>query len=323
MTIVLVHSDRRTCRALQRLLGAAGHRVEVTAGADGALELLEALGPALLVVDGGVGRSALLAVHAAARARGAEVCVMLLGPAGAADAPAIVSLGAVTSLLAQPLPALAESLAIGARKLARGDLFGAEKYLLWGTELCALELARSRDRGARVDELADRLRGRGQSARTASMAMLIADELLSNAIYNAPVDARGAPLRRAQPRDRDFPLDGRQRVRLRWGCDARYLAIEVTDWFGSLERDAIPPALARRDVRETGGGAGMGLGLAYRACDHLVFNLAPGARTEVIALLDVRAGVAPATAAPTYPAAASYSVFVQRAAPAVASPAAP
>jgi len=27
----------------------------------------------------------------------------------------------------------------------------------------------------------------------------------------------------------------------------------------------------------------MGIALAYRSCDHLVFNLAPGRRTEVIA----------------------------------------
>jgi len=33
---------------------------------------------------------------------------------------------------------------------------------------------------------------------------------------------------------------------------------------------------------------GMGVALAYRSCDHLVFNLDPGKRTQVIALIDVR-----------------------------------
>ena len=32
----------------------------------------------------------------------------------------------------------------------------------------------------------------------------------------------------------------------------------------------------------------MGISLRYRSCDHLVFNLAPGKRTEIIALIDVR-----------------------------------
>ncbi|HVK82534.1 MAG TPA: hypothetical protein VM513_00435, partial [Kofleriaceae bacterium] len=65
-------------------------------------------------------------------------------------------------------------------------------------------------------------------------------------------------------------------------------------------------ALAKENVRESGTGAGMGVALAYRSCDHLVFNLSPGKRTEIIALLDVR-----------YPqtervAASSYNVFVER-----------
>ena len=95
---------------------------------------------------------------------------------------------------------------------------------------------------------------------------------------------------------------------LRWGCDARYLAIEVTDLFGSLDRDTILRSLVKNDVRESGGGAGMGIALAYRSCDHLVFNLAPGKRTEIIALIDVR--YPPAERTPV----SSYNVFVERSA---------
>jgi anti-sigma regulatory factor (Ser/Thr protein kinase) len=95
-------------------------------------------------------------------------------------------------------------------------------------------------------------------------------------------------------------------VRLRWGCDARYLAIEVSDRFGSLDRDTILRSLARHDVRETGGGAGMGVALTYRSCDHLVFNLSPGMRTEIIALIDVRYPPSERSAA------SSYNVFVER-----------
>ena len=50
----------------------------------------------------------------------------------------------------------------------------------------------------------------------------------------------------------------------------------------------------------------MGVALAYRSCDHLVFNLAPGKRTEIIALIDVR--YPPTERMP----ASSYNVFVER-----------
>ena len=139
------------------------------------------------------------------------------------------------------------------------------------------------------------------------MAMLVTDELLSNAVHNAPVDASGAHYRRDLARDSELELDEAHQVGLRWGCDARYLAIEVTDRFGSLDRDTILESLGKNDVRDEGGGAGMGITLAYRSCDHLVFNLAPGYRTEIIALIDVR--YPPTERLP----ASSYNVFVEQA----------
>jgi len=50
----------------------------------------------------------------------------------------------------------------------------------------------------------------------------------------------------------------------------------------------------------------MGITLCYRSCDHLVFNLAPGKRTEIIALVDVR--YPPSERVP----ASSYNLFVER-----------
>ena len=121
-----------------------------------------------------------------------------------------------------------------------------------------------------------------------------------------PSAASGAFIRKDLPRDIDIALDGRDTVRLRWGCDARYVAIEVADQYGTLSRETILASLSKQDVRDTGGGAGMGIALAYRSCDHLVFNLAPGKRTEIIALVDVR--YPPTERMP----ASSYNVFVEK-----------
>ena len=146
--------------------------------------------------------------------------MMLLG-AHTTEIPQILSLGAVTNLLVHPMPVVAEELTITAHKLMRGDLFGVEKYLLWGTELHEVLITRATQRAHIVSELAEAVRARGQSARVASMTMLVADELISNAVHNAPVDATGAHYRRDAPRDVEIELDARHEVRLRWGCDAR------------------------------------------------------------------------------------------------------
>ncbi|HSK04250.1 MAG TPA: response regulator [Kofleriaceae bacterium] len=306
-SILIVHPDRKTQRTVQRILGTTGYRVDVADDLEQGTRLLAHLSPALVVVDGEMAAGSLVTLFDAAKARGTEACMTLLGTQAAGQVPGLLGLGAVTNLLVHPMPVLGEELTIATHKLIRGDLFGAEKYLLWGTELHEARLARSSQRTEVVGELAARVRARGQSARVASMAMLVADELISNAVHNAPVDAGGVPYRRELPRDRELALDERHRVRLRWGCDARYLAIEVTDWFGTLHEHAILHALARSDVRQTGGGAGMGLALTYRSCDQLVFNLAPGVRTEAIALIDVRYPPSERTAV------SSYNVFVERA----------
>ena len=306
-SILIVHPDRKTQRTVQRVLGVTGHRVDTADDLDQGIRLMQHHPPVLVVVDSG----AALSPHAdaffrAAAAHGASSIMTLIGAGAVEHVPRILGLGAVTNLLVHPMPVLAEELTVTAQKLIRRDLFGAEKYLLWGTELHERQITRSTQRSHVVQEISDAVRGRGQSARIASMAMLVADELISNAVHNAPVDAAGVHIRRDLARDVDIPLDGRDSVRLRWGCDARYVAIEVTDQFGSLDRETILGALARQDVRDSGGGAGMGIALAYRSCDHLVFNLAPGRRTEIIALVDVR--YPPAERMP----ASSYNVFVEK-----------
>lgn len=293
---------------MQRILAGTGYQLDVADELAQGVRLISHLAPVLVVVDGSaVASPAVGPFFAAAKARGAEACMMLLGTAQVAQAPRVLDLAAVTNLLVHPMPVLGEELTITAQKLIRGDLFGAEKYLLWGTALHATTLTEARERLQLVNDLGEHLRARGQSGRVAAMAMLVTDELLSNAVHNAPVDANGEHYRRDLPRDGELELDERHQVRLRWGCDARYLAIEVTDAFGSLDRDTILESLGKNDVRDEGGGAGMGITLAYRSCDHLVFNLAPGVRTEIIALIDVR--YPPTERMP----ASSYNVFVEQA----------
>ena len=139
----------------------------------------------------------------------------LLGAADSGKVATILGLGAVTNLLVNPMPVLAEELTITVQKLIKNDLFGAEKYLLWGTELRATMLIRASQRPHIVSELAEQIRTRGQSARVASMAMLVADELLSNAVHNAPVDAGGTHYRADLARGGEIELDPSHQVALR------------------------------------------------------------------------------------------------------------
>ncbi|HEX4451231.1 MAG TPA: hypothetical protein VH143_10195 [Kofleriaceae bacterium] len=303
--ILIVHPDRKTQRLVHRILGVTGYRVELADNFAQATGLLDSLRPRLVITDAAMSLDPAYATFfEQARAHGADACMTLLGTP--APVPQIVGAGAVTNLLVHPMPVLAEELTITAHKLMLGDLFGVEKYLLWGTRLHETTLERASQRMAIVAELEAELGRRGQSARVARMVRLVADELISNAVHNAPVDDAGVHYLADRARDAELTLAGRQRVRVRWGCDARYVAVEVNDDFGSLDRDTALASLGKQAIREGGGGAGLGVAIAYRSCDHLVFNLAPGRRTEVIALVDVRYPPS------EQPPASSYNVFVEK-----------
>ena len=84
------------------------------------------------------------------------------------------------------------------QKLLRGDVFGLEKYMAWGAEVRSYTLDDARDRDAAVAALAKDVVAVGLPDRVGSLVSVIADELIANALYVAPVD----DARRARSRER-------------------------------------------------------------------------------------------------------------------------
>jgi len=273
----VLHPERKAQRALHRLVGAAGVPVEVTDKLDGPGTVIDET--TIVIAD---------ATHAGPLIRPpARAWIAVPGEGLApADTATISSLlaGGWDHVIAHPMPVLAEELLATVQKLLRRDAFGLEKYLTWSADVRGYTLDNAQDREAVVSELAREVVAFGLPDRVGSMVSVIADELLANAIYAAPVDEAGNRVRVADPRDRVRALAGRDVVTLRWATDARYIAIEVRDRYGSID----PRAIAKRlSVSQTSEG-GMGLPLAYACCNQLVLDVAPGKLTEVVALLDVR-----------------------------------
>ncbi len=310
----MVCRDRRVQRQIQRILGATLHTLDIAEGVEEAAALCGVHVPALLVIDQellqgpeGVG------LLTEADRLGVGACLVLASPGSLPDLPRLLRAGAITNLLGRAMPTLAEELTVTALKVLRHDIFGIEKYMTWGVPVVARKVTRSDERADLVDELTATVKGLGIGSRAAQMAALVADELMTNAIFNAPIDAAGTATRRDERRDTVRSLSGREEIWLRYACDARYLAIEVTDQWGSLSRSTILACLAKgvsRDVNKVimhGGGAGIGVGLVYDSCHHLVFNIHPNQRTQVIGLIDLR--VSPQDLAQTP---SSFNIFVER-----------
>ncbi len=288
--ILVVHPDRKTQRIVHRIVGGTFRPVVFADDLATAAARATDTPPFLVIVAHQLARTD--AGRTLMEGRDAP-CLVLMQDSEPADLGPLLDRGTLSYLLANPMPLLAEELSITVQKLSRRQIFGLEKYLTWGIEIRELTLDDAGHRRALVDEMGEDVQRAGLGPR-ALAATLIADELLSNAVFNAPVDDAGARLHVDDDRTLARPLAERERVTLRYACDARYLAIEVEDRYGSLDRGTILRCLtkattrARDQISMDTRGAGIGLATVYGSCNHLVFNLEPGRRTQAIALIDVR-----------------------------------
>jgi hypothetical protein len=189
---------------------------------------------------------------------------------------------------------------------------GPAPYLLAGTQLEERLVGGSADKeDALAAILADAARF-GLSDEKVRRIETAADELMLNAVYDAPRDERGKPLHADLDRRTPVVLAAQAQGRVRWGCDGRVFVVSVADRFGALDRatvathvqrllDARSPRLGRSGVT---GGAGLGLVLTYSAANQLALQISRGRFTEATAALHVagsnRAAVARGSALHIY-----------------------
>lgn len=188
-------------------------------------------------------------------------------------------------------------LIVTCQKLYRRDIFGLDKYMTtWGIKIHEEEVDGTASKHRIVGKVEEFL-GRLDCYGTVKNAvLLVADELLMNAIFNAPRDAAGQPKYATWERSRAFMLEPHEHATFRYACDGRNIALSVTDRFGSLERDVIIKYLERcftgvpAEVEQKQGGSGLGLYMVFNSITQLIFNIQAGVATEVIALFYTRSG---------------------------------
>ncbi|MEZ4362058.1 MAG: hypothetical protein R3B48_17860 [Kofleriaceae bacterium] len=186
---------------------------------------------------------------------------------------------------------LDEGVEVTARKLLSGDLFGIEKYVPAQTEVQYLRLHDFEGRGHAVDTVlafAEQARFRRQTRQAIGQ---VCEELLMNALYDAPVDVHGRPLfADVAPRDRT-QLGSPRPVSIRYAATENHFAIAVRDRFGRLAKSTILAYLdkclrSEDQIDRKAAGAGLGLYLIANATATYVVNVAKDVATEVVCTFD-------------------------------------
>jgi hypothetical protein len=281
---VCVTSSPTLRRALRRTLGAAGSQVEFHDSVDSA----PTADATLLVIDQTVRRS-LTQEQLEALARGAGLIV--IGDSLENDDVVAACQGqGVNHIISDTEDPDDSELVVTSVKLLSGDIFGLEKYLSWGAKISDRVITGYEEKRESMAEVCSYARDVGARRPVVAKIESVVDELLMNALYDAPaVAADVQPAARAQTP----PIDAR--ALLRWACDGRYFAVSVEDEFGALHKKSILDHLARARLErgrprpgDEGSGAGLGLYFILSSVTRFIANIAPGKRTEVVCLFDLK-----------------------------------
>jgi hypothetical protein len=126
--------------------------------------------------------------------------------------------------------------------------------------------------------------------RSVPMILTALDEIIMNAIYDAPVNPSGEQTLKHVTRDTPVEIPAGQRITVHFGYDGEYAAFSVVDSFGSLNKyDLLKHLMCDREsdslmIDPAGAGAGIGLATTFLKGGSLHFLCEPGIRTEVTVL---------------------------------------
>lgn len=179
-------------------------------------------------------------------------------------------------------------------KLASGNYFGLEKYVSWGVEVKEIEVMNSDHRTQVIQNMQDYFAQSGIRSSNLTRLAVVAEELLMNAIYDAPHDQEGNPIYNHKNRTEKVELAEAHRPIFRFATDGVLMAMSITDPFGALDAHTLFAYLEKcysgtgslNDGRKDKGGGGRGLHQIIENSDLVVFNIDPKKRTEVIALFN-------------------------------------
>ncbi|MGK5085806.1 hypothetical protein WDW37_21160 [Bdellovibrionota bacterium FG-1] len=172
--------------------------------------------------------------------------------------------------------------------ILRGEPFGIARYFPEKADIRKIVIKRSGQKHAAVEAIQNIFVRQNVNTRLSALVAQAVDELLMNALFDAPVLPNGMALRRGTDRNADFELIEQEYVVVEVASIFDYIGICVADQFGSLKKSVLMNVLARNlpvdlaHVPSHDPTVSMGLKGIIQSGLSLVFASQPGVRTEVM-----------------------------------------
>jgi hypothetical protein len=165
--------------------------------------------------------------------------------------------------------------------------FGLKRLLKDGAKTQALKLQVTTQKQDAVEAVKNYLLAAKFQSRMATVIANAVDELLMNAMFDAPTDELGRPLFTSTARSASIKLENRHAVEMHVGYDGQYIAITAIDLFGSLDKLRLLTHISKvyadeeYKVKTTVANAGLGLATVFRSGGSFFFVSEARVRTEV------------------------------------------
>ena len=176
------------------------------------------------------------------------------------DAPNLADLsGAVDNLLVSPHPVDPLLLGLALSCMAGNDP-AAAPFLGRSGQTRQQQLIASAAKTDYINALVADVKAAGARRPVRTALREIANEMVMNAIFNAPVDGAGNRRYAGLPRSSEVVLEPDEQATLRWAVGERFVLLAVKDPFGSLtaaeilRRTTGPSPRPELGVRAPGGG---------------------------------------------------------------------
>jgi hypothetical protein len=183
-------------------------------------------------------------------------------------------------------------------KLLARDLFGVDKVLPWGVRVYSALVSDYNEKSAAIAAIGDFAQAMGVRRKYREQIDQCIDEMLMNALYDAPVDDAGKPLFADVPVRERVLMRADEKALVQYGCDGDRFAVSVRDAFGTLRKETILHYLDKclhadkngsDQIDRKAGGAGLGLYLICNSASEVSFHIFAGSATEVICCFDLAA----------------------------------
>jgi CheY-like chemotaxis protein len=184
----------------------------------------------------------------------------------------------ISNIIPKTVPFNYDEISTLVKGILTEDVFGLERYLLEDGHVVKEYTVKSSEQAAKVrEEITTQV---NQQFGAVGDIKLIMDEILTNAIYHAPVRSDGLPKYREYT---PVSLEKGEYVYICWGYDSEKYGVSILDCQGRLSKETVLYKIDRH-VRGEGmlDDSGRGIHMSRLFADRMIINIKPKIKTEVV-----------------------------------------